>query len=122
MATLISDRDTALLLLKIRNLVAEETGIRIPLSEEGAVDRFLELADETENQKIKQVAAKLREMTGKVLPAEDRAPAGHKVRVYRGVVQAVEERPDHDELRRARGEAPPKKGKVITYRGRKMVV
>ena len=122
MANMISDRDTALLLLKVRNLLAEETGIRIPLSEEGAVDHFLELAQTSENKKIKQAAVRLRQMAGLDEPPQSKPKTATKVRVYRGVVQEVEERQVSDELRAARGEVPPKKGKVITYRGQKMVV
>jgi len=122
MAEMIQNRDTALLLLKIRNLILEESGIRIPLSEEGAVERFLELADQSTNPKLKQVAVRLRQQLGISVPrpAATREATGHQ-RVYRGIALAEgTDTPHHPQSEPQH--QPPQKGKVITYRGQKMVI
>lgn len=125
MSDAIYTKDAALLMLKVRNLIWEELGIRIRLSEEGAVERFMELGAESQNPVIRATVEELKALLGLdlVTQAEASAPIDTKEerrRLYRGAPQVADWR------ERNRAGAPPAapaaQGKIITYRGQKMVV
>jgi len=49
-------------MLKIRNLIREETGVRLRLSEEGAVEHFLNVCAASDNVHLRHCGEQLRAM------------------------------------------------------------
>ncbi len=123
MAEMIHTKESALLMLRVRNLLWEELGIRVRLSEEGVLERFIELGERSQNPEVRRTVESLCAM----LASED-APSvmtheggtGAGARLYRGV--QMRKSGALGTKAHELGAEPPLKGRVITYRGQKMVV
>lgn len=105
-------KDSALLLLKMRNLIHEETGIRVSLSAEDTVDRLLELGSKSDNARLQQMMQELKTLVGDQSDHHSH-PVSEHARVYRGVLQA-EATPVSEEKKTHHHS--------ITYRGQKTTV
>lgn len=122
MSELMLTRNSAQLMLKIRNMVWEETGIKMGLSEAGTIDYFISICEKTERQDLRDAGVKLMEMVGESEPAKIETSQVKK-RVYRGqVILEPEVEPASEDIQMEVNDGFPRKGKIITDRGQKMVV
>ena len=119
----IHTKDSALLMLKIRNLVWEETGTRLRLSEEGAVERFIDICARSENPDLQRCGEELRILVG-ATSVEPEQKEKQGTRRYRGAVMPDQHKEPElpPELIHQGQTGAPRKGKVVTYRGQKIIV
>ena len=125
MSQFLSDKDTVLLILKVRNMIETESHIHYSLSDANLMDKFIEFARQTDNLEIKSSVALLAGIsdlnTLNRPQSKSRTTPSVGSRIYRGVEQFINT-PQQSELPPEDTEANPRKGHEIIYRGQKMMV
>ena len=126
MSKFLSDKDTVLLMLKVRNMIETESHIHYSLSDINLIDKFVEFATgQTDNLEIKASVALLAGIsdlnTLNKPRSRTRTTPSVGARIYRGVEQLINT-PQQSESPQDDTVANPRKGHEIIYRGQKMMV
>ncbi len=116
MSSAVHSKDSALLMLKIRNLARCHSGVRLPLAEEGAAERLIRFCGESDDEQLQHYGELLQALVGE--------PRGDAVtepnRVYRGATPPESVSPEGEALSLA--EAVVRKPKMVIYRGQTVMV